>query len=198
MPPTIALMPVGSSAAASAIARPRTPTSRSASSVEKTPASARDASSPTEWPATPNDEVSTRLESCSQAMRLAATMSGCAIWVSRIVSASDRVPCSSRSTPDASEKAATRSATPSSSSQGERNPGVCEPWPGLTTTITVSSCQASRAVIHRKVTKKIVIICRMHASLLRHACRSRRRREVRDDVRARSTRSTRARGRTAR
>ncbi len=46
-------MPVASNSAASAIARPRTPTSRMPSSAVMTPAMTSAAISPTEWPATP-------------------------------------------------------------------------------------------------------------------------------------------------
>ena len=54
-PPMTALMPVCSTAAASAIALPRMPTRRSASSSLRIPAAAAAANSPTECPATPID-----------------------------------------------------------------------------------------------------------------------------------------------
>ena len=50
-PPTTALMPVGVTALAAAIARPRSRTSTIACSLLSTPASAAAANSPTEWPA---------------------------------------------------------------------------------------------------------------------------------------------------
>ena len=103
-PPSTALMPVGSSAAASAIARPRSATKRIASASARTPAAAAAVISPTEWPAMPpmrSARPSARRR--PRVRRPAATMSGWAIAVSRMVSASLTVPWVARSMPAASE-----------------------------------------------------------------------------------------------
>src|SRR5690625_890798 len=126
-PPTTALMPVGVVAAASAIARPRTPTSVIASRALSTPAAAAAASSPTEWPAvTSTGAVSSPSSACS-ARSEAATMSGWAFLVSRMVSASASVPRWRRSSWAASLKASRVASSPGSSSQGLSMPGVCAP-----------------------------------------------------------------------
>ncbi len=72
-------------------------------------------------------------------------MSGCATLVSRIRSASHSVPAATRSTPAASLYDSIVALAPSSSSQGARKPGVCEPCPGATTTITRSILSAASA-----------------------------------------------------
>ena len=66
-------------------------------------------------------------------------MSGWATAVSLIVSASDVVPCATRSTPATSESDSSRARKAGSSSQGARKPGVWEPCPGQTIAITVST-----------------------------------------------------------
>src|SRR5690606_15718390 len=113
-------------------------------SAESTPAPTTAASSPTECPAIPSGRRSARAARAFAAISEAATMSGWAMRVSRMVSASDSVPCLIRSTSAASEYDVRLSATPSSSSQGARKPGVCEPCPGQATTITHPVCQRSR------------------------------------------------------
>ena len=88
-------MPVGVTAAASAIALPRSRTSTIACSAVITRAPAAAAISPTLWPATA-PTCSNASDGCGNssrtATRLVATSSGWAIWVSRIVSASASVP----------------------------------------------------------------------------------------------------------
>ena len=49
-----------------------------------------------------------------------------------------RLPYRIKSHPASSDQAARRSATPGTSSQGERKPGVCAPWPGAAMTSTVT------------------------------------------------------------
>ena len=66
----------------------------------------------------------------------APTISGWATAVSLIVSASESVPCATRSSPATAESQPSRSRTPGSSSQGVRKPGVWEPCPGQTRTST--------------------------------------------------------------
>ncbi|OLT54024.1 hypothetical protein BJF88_00645 [Cellulosimicrobium sp. CUA-896] len=85
-----------------------------------TPATAAAASSPTECPA-----VTSTTSAASRSPRTArsatsedATMSGWATAVSRIVSASDVVPCASRSVPAASPAAARASARPAARARG--------------------------------------------------------------------------------
>src|SRR6266487_5588520 len=126
------------------MARPRTATRRIASSAVSTPAMTPAASSPTlcpaaasagtsvpekpEKPETPETpETPERAEAATIA---AATSSGCATAVSLISSALAVVPNLTRSQPASSETAPRRSATPGSSSQGARKPGVCAPCPG--------------------------------------------------------------------
>ena len=65
-----------------------------------------------------------------------ATISGWATAVSRMVSASDSVPCVTRSIPATADSQASRSSKPGSSSQGRRKPGVWEPCPGQAMTST--------------------------------------------------------------
>ena len=84
-PPSTALIPVGSSAQAAAISRPRTPASVIAASAGSTPASAAAPSSPTLWPAT---RPTSYIGRCSAASRAAATSSGWVRAVSLISSAS--------------------------------------------------------------------------------------------------------------
>ena len=94
-PPRTAVMPVAVTAAASAMALPRSRTSTIACSAVITRAPAAAVSSPTEWPATaltlPKASVG-----CGKMPRAAtspvATSSGCAISVARIASASASVP----------------------------------------------------------------------------------------------------------
>ena len=50
------------------------------------------------------------------------------------------VPYRIRSQPASSDQAARRSAKPGKSSQGERNPGVCAPWPGAAMTSILLPC----------------------------------------------------------
>ena len=90
------------------------------------------ASSPTLCPAAASAGTSpgSLPDNAEAATIAAATSSGCATAVSLISSASAVVPNLMRSQPASSEAAPRRSATPGSSSQGARNPGVCAPWPG--------------------------------------------------------------------
>lgn len=81
-------MPVSVTAAASAMPSPRVRTKRSAASSSMTPASAAAVISPTLWPATTDGEAPRAAAESSPA----ATRSGCATAVSRISSASARVP----------------------------------------------------------------------------------------------------------
>ena len=129
-PPSTAVMPVASAAAALAMARPRTPTRRIASSADSTPAITPAASSPTlcpaampacsrTWPRSPL--------SASAAAMAAATSSGWAMAVSVISSAPAVVPYLTRSHPARSDQAVRRSAKPGRSSQGVRKPGACAP-----------------------------------------------------------------------
>ncbi len=94
-PPSTAVIEVAVCWAAAAIALPRSRTSTIACSALSTPAPAAAASSPTlcpaSAPAVPNAPSGASRISCA-ATRLAATSSGCAIAVSRIVSASASVP----------------------------------------------------------------------------------------------------------
>ena len=94
-PPSTAVMPVGVAFAASAIARPRSRTRTMACSAVIARAPAAAVSSPTLWPATaPIRPIAS--PGCgkreSAATRPAPTSNGCAIAVSRIVSASASVP----------------------------------------------------------------------------------------------------------
>ena len=128
------------------------------------PAAAAAVISPTEWPAMP--PIRSRRPSASRrpsVRRPAATMSGWATAVSRMVSASVTVPWATRSTPAAS-RVARRAArrTAGSASQGSRNPGVCEPCPGQTTTITLSSLPTTAGAS----------VCRCHKHLVESLVRA--------------------------
>ncbi len=81
-------MPVGVTAAASAMALPRSRTRTIACSAVRTPAPTAAVISPTLWPVTASGTAA----SCRAATRPAATSSGCAILVSRMVSSSASVP----------------------------------------------------------------------------------------------------------
>ena len=140
-PPSTAVIPVGSAAAAWAMAWPRTRTRRTASSADSVPAIAPAASSPTLCPAVaPTPAASAASASSSAwsappsssaaAVTAAATSSGWAIAVSLISSASAVVPHLIRSHPASSDRARSRSANPGSSSHSPRNPGACAPCPG--------------------------------------------------------------------
>jgi hypothetical protein len=122
------------------MARPRTATRRIASSAVSTPAMTPAASSPTLCPAAASAGTSPpeppeppelleagRPEAATIA---AATSSGCATAVSLISSALAVVPNLTRSQPASSEALPRHWATPGSSSQGARKPGVCAPCPG--------------------------------------------------------------------
>jgi len=119
-------------AAADAVAVPRAATSFMAFCSLRMPAPAAAATSPTEWPAIPavllfHPEPEPSSSTAARDMIDAATINGCAMAVSRIVSASEVVPCRARSMPAASLSAARCSAKRGSASQGSRNPGVCDP-----------------------------------------------------------------------
>jgi hypothetical protein len=129
-PPSTAVIPVGSAAAAAAMARPRTPVSRIASSAVSTPAMTPAPSSPTLCPAAASASTDPASGRAAATAIAAATSSGCATAVSLISSAPAVVPNLMRSQPASSEAAPRRSATPGNSSQGARKPGVCAPWPG--------------------------------------------------------------------
>ena len=142
-PPSTAVMPVASMAAAFAMASPRTRTRRIASSAVSTPARTPAPSSPTLCPAAA--PVCTRAwssppNSTSAAAMAAATRSGWATAVSRISSALAVVPNVMRSSPASSDQVPRRSAKPGSSSQGERKPGVWAPWPGAAITSIFLPC----------------------------------------------------------
>ncbi len=98
-----------------------------ACSAVMTPAAAAAVISPTECPA-PAAVSRNASEGCgnssSSATRPAATMSGCATAVSRMVSASDVVPWRTRSTPDTVASQDIRSSKSGSSSHGARKPGA--------------------------------------------------------------------------
>ncbi len=88
-------MPVGVTAAASAIALPRSRTRTMACSAVMTRAPVAAVSSPTLWPATApilSNASAGCGKSSSAATSPVATSSGCAIWVSRMASASASVP----------------------------------------------------------------------------------------------------------
>ena len=142
-PPRTALIPVGTSAAASAMNDARAETRDTASTSSRTPATAAALNSPTEWPAvTSTTSRAARPSSTApSASSDAETINGCATAVSRIVSASESVPWVRRSTPDAAERTASRSSAPGRSSHGLRNPGVCEPWPGQRMASTPPLCR---------------------------------------------------------
>ena len=94
-PPRTAVIPVAVVAAAAAIALPRSRTSTIACSAVIARAPAAAASSPTLWPETAPIWLNASAgcgNSSSAVIRLVATSSGWAIWVSRIVSASASVP----------------------------------------------------------------------------------------------------------
>ena len=101
-------MPVGSSAHAAAISRPRTAASATAASGVSTPAIAAAASSPTECPAVHRSDTgsSTRADSRLWASSAVATTRGWVTAVSLISSASAVVPRRSRSRPVASDQRA--------------------------------------------------------------------------------------------
>ena len=132
-PPSTALMPVGSSAHAAAISRPRTAASATAVSASSTPAMAAAASSPTECPATgaPAGRSTRRA-----ANRAAATTSGWVTAVSLISSASAVVPSRCRSRPVSSDQRARAPSASGSSSHGVSMPGDWDPWPGASKAIT--------------------------------------------------------------
>ena len=143
-PPSTALMPVGVAALAAAIARPRWATNRMASVSVSTPAAAAAVISPTECPAsapvpagaTAYPPSAVLPDRARRASSPAPTSSGWATAVSLMVSSSDVVPWVTRSTSAASDSAVSWSRRPGSSSHGARKPGVWEPWPGQTMTIT--------------------------------------------------------------
>ncbi len=123
-------MPVGVTAEASAMARPRSRTRTIACSAVIARAPAAAVISPTLWPATAPilENASAGCgNSSSAATRPVATSSGWAIWVSRMVSASDSVPWCARSMPATVDSHRMRVAKVLSSSQGCRNPGVWAP-----------------------------------------------------------------------
>ena len=138
-PPRTALIPVLVTAAAWAIARPRSRTKTMACSAVRTPAPTAAVISPTECPA-PAPTWLKAAEGCGKMLssetRPAPTMSGWAIAVSVIVSASDVVPWAIRSMPLTADSQVMRSAKPGTSSHGVRKPGVWEPCPGATITST--------------------------------------------------------------
>ena len=117
-------MPDGFAAAAFAISTPRARTSVNASIGEITPAMAAAVISPTEWPATKENFVASKAR---KARRPAATMSGCALAVSLISSASAVVPRRTRSRPIASDQLRSRELFWESSSREESMAGVCDP-----------------------------------------------------------------------
>ena len=146
-PPMTALIPVGVAALASAMERPRSRTKTIACSADRTPPALAAVISPTECPA----PAPTRRKPSagwenkeSSATRPDATMSGCAIAVSLMVSASEVDPWVTRSTPATAESQPNRSVTPGNSSQGFMKPGVWEPCPGQTMTSTYPACRAQR------------------------------------------------------
>ena len=125
-------MPVGSSAHAAAISRPRTAASATAASGVSTPAIAAAASSPTECPAVTirrhqRHGSSTRADSRPWASSAVATTRGWVTAVSLISSASAVVPRRSRSRPVASDQRASVARVASSTSHGASMPGVCAP-----------------------------------------------------------------------
>ena len=94
-PPITALMPVGVTALAAAMPLPRSRTNTIACSADRTPTAPAAVISPTEWPAaTPvRRNPSAGDGNSSRAVSIpAATRSGWAIAVSRMVSASASVP----------------------------------------------------------------------------------------------------------
>ena len=124
-PPSTAVIPVGSASQAAAIASPRTRVSAMASSADSTPAIAPAASSPTLCPAAASGSPSSPATASA-----AATSSGWATEVSVISSALPVVPSRIRSRPASSDQVPSCSASPGSSSHGDRKPGVCAPCPG--------------------------------------------------------------------
>ena len=160
-PPSTAVIPVGVTAAAAAIALPRSRTKTMACSALITPVPAAAVISPTLCPA-PTPTVPTATAGCgntsSSATSPAATMSGCATAVSLMVSASLVVPCATRSMPATVPSQLSRSATPGSSSQGPRKPGVWEPWPGATTASTALAFRPVRTgVVLRRVVRRAAV-----------------------------------------
>src|ERR1019366_8978492 len=166
-PPSTAVIPVGSAAEASAIAVARTRTSRSASSALITPAMTPAASSPTLCPAVASAgrSLASPPARAPAATRAAATSRGWATAVSLISSALAVVPYLMRSQPASSEAAPSRSATPGSSSQGARKPGVCAPCPGAVMISILPPCPVEvrqlnagdYEVAHRKLVASIQI-----------------------------------------
>ena len=117
------------------MARPRSRTSTIACSAVITPAPVAAVSSPTLWPATApiRPKASAGWGKSSSALtRPAPTSSGWATAVSRMVSASDRVPCSHRSRSATVESQRRRFSKVGSSSHGVRKPGFWLPCPGAT------------------------------------------------------------------
>ena len=135
-------MPVGVAALASAIARPRRATRRIASASRSTPAAAAAVISPTEWPARAPTPAGTAAVGARPAAEGAQgeqpgadeqRLGDGGVLDGVLVG---RVPWATRSTPAASESSVSCSRRPGSSSHGLRKPGVWEPWPGQTMTIT--------------------------------------------------------------
>src|SRR5665647_3557644 len=95
-----------------------------------------------------------------RATREAATISGWATAVSRMVSPSDVVPWLRRSMPQACENTASCSGTPGSSSHGYRNPGDWEPWPGQMIASTCQPCPngCGGAGLRRPPTSRTVLV----------------------------------------
>ena len=164
-PPSTAVIPVGSAADAAAIAVARTVTRRIASSADRTPAMTPAASSPTLCPAAASAETSpaSPRASAPAAASAAASSSGCATAVSVISSAFAVVPYLMRSQPASSEAAPRCSATPGSSSQGARNPGVCAPCPGAVMINILLPCPVE--VRHMNVERHEVLRPKFVASL---------------------------------
>ena len=139
-PPCTADIPVGVCAAAAAIALPRSRTNTMACSPEMMFEAAAAVISPTLCPApTPTTRYASAGwgNSSSRDTKPAATIKGCAMAVSLMVSASAVVPSSARSRPLTAESQCRRSAKVGISSQGAKKPGVCEPCPGAMTASTV-------------------------------------------------------------
>jgi hypothetical protein len=134
-PPRTADIPVGVSAHARAMARPRTAVSAIAASTDSTPASAAAVSSPTLCPA-----MTTSRPACgewrtgpgippsSRAMnRLIATTSGWVTAVSLMASASPVVPSSRRSAPAMAPAQRKKDSAPGRSSHSVSIPGFWAP-----------------------------------------------------------------------
>ena len=127
-PPRTAAIPAGVIEAAFAISIPRARTNFIASNGVSTPAIAAAVISPTECPATK------LYFPCALKARAlsnpAATISGCALAVSLISSASAVVPKWIRSRSIASDHCLSKFFASASSSHDVSIPGVCEPCPG--------------------------------------------------------------------